>query len=107
MRTEHDVTLDPRMSVGIIKKIVKSFSKPYPLANLYINKNYFIKIDNVNDVDASEYPINWFNLEHGQIISFNENFFTIKVDDGIIRLFSKDSREIKNIKRVHPPTYYL
>jgi methionyl-tRNA formyltransferase len=50
-RTPHDVTLDPRMSVDLIIRTVRSFTLPYPCANL-IFKNKIIKI-----VSAKRAPV--------------------------------------------------
>ena len=42
MRTPHDVTIDLRMPASSIIKLVRSFTLPYPCANLIFNK-YVIK----------------------------------------------------------------
>ncbi|EMN90749.1 formyltransferase family protein [Leptospira weilii] len=108
-RTEDDVTLDPRMTSSMIKRIVRSFSSPYPNANLYYKQNLYIKIENAEEVEEMHLPANWQNLEHGQVLSVTNAFLDLKVDGSVVRLFYMNQFEemLKDVKRIYPPTYYL
>ncbi|EKR74473.1 methionyl-tRNA formyltransferase [Leptospira noguchii] len=108
-RTEDDITLDPRMTASMIKRIVRSFSSPYPNANLYYNHNSYIKIEHAEEVDEIQLPQNWQNLEHGQVLSVTNTFLDLKVDGSVVRLFyiNRVEEVLKDIKRIYPPTYYL
>ncbi|WCL48408.1 formyltransferase family protein [Leptospira sp. GIMC2001] len=106
-RNEHDITLDPRMSVSIVKRIVNSFLEPYPMARLFVKKGTYIKISKAEELSSESYPVNWRNFEHGQILNQKDNSIIFRVDDGMIKLYSKNLYEIENIKRIYPPSFYF
>jgi methionyl-tRNA formyltransferase len=106
-RTVDDVTLDPRMSVSMIKRIVRSFSFPYPGARLYVAQGQHLTIDKALGVDEANLPKNWMNLEHGYIFSLTTNSLIMKVDGGVVELeFRESDLDEKKPKRLHPPSHY-
>jgi len=107
-RTPHDVTLDLRMSADMIIRTVRSFTLPYPCANLLFDK-YVIKI-----VEAALAPIELSfkelqRMEAGKIIEINDKRIRIKADDRIVDLICKDRLPDKLLQAqyIHMPTKYL
>jgi len=109
-RNRHDVTLDPRMSSSMIVNIVNSFSKPYPMARLYVEQEYFLCISSIKIVEAKELPDNWHNFEHGFIFDCNDNRLKMRVEDAVVELTVDEKQVIndslRNVK-IYPPSYYL
>ena len=87
MRTPHDVTLDLRMPADLIMKIVRSFTLPYPCANLIFDK-YVIKIKEVTLMKTEKFGEDLQRIEPGRIISFDSSKITVKTGDKIIELLS-------------------
>ena len=108
MRTPHDVTIDLRMPAFSIIKLVRSFTLPYPCANLIFNK-YIIKIKKVKIVKTERPPEDIQRLEPGRIISVEYSKIIVKAGDNIIELFSINPmpKEIKIAKYIHPPSKYI
>jgi len=109
-RDIHDITIDPRMTSNVIKKIVNSFCYPYPLARLYYQKNSFLKIIKINELSDDECSRNWKDYEHGYIFKVNHNSIDIRVDNMVLNM----EIEVNNIdvkilleKKIHPPAYYF
>ena len=107
-RTSHDVTLDLRMPADLIIRIVRSFTLPYPCANL-IWKKHTIKIEKAKVVKTALLGEELKRIEPGKIISAEDNTINIKVDDEIIELVSIDPipNELLSVKYIHPPSLYI
>ena len=108
MRTPHDVTLDLRMPADLIMKIVRSFTLPYPCANLIFDK-YVIKIKEVTLMKTEKFGEDLQRIEPGRIISFDSSKITVKTGDKIIELLSIDPipKEMTTAKYIHPPSKYI
>jgi len=107
-RTPHDVTLDLRMPADLIIKIVRSFTLPYPCANLIFRQHTIkIKKAKVLKTDLQTEELN--RIEPGKIISAEDNTINIKVDDEIIELVCIDPipNELLSVKYIHPPSMYI
>lgn len=107
-RTPHDVTIDLRMSSSIITRTVRSFSRPYPCANL-IFENHVIKIVRASPVPTEMTGEQIQRIEPGKIILIAGNTIRVKVDDGIIDLECRDKipDDLIKTKYIHPPSKYL
>ena len=108
MRSPHDVTLDLRMHADSILKIVRSFTLPYPCANL-IFENYIIKIKEVAIVKTEKSYEELKRIEPGKIISIENKKIIVKVSDEIISLSIIDSlpKEMLLAQYIHPPSKYI
>lgn len=106
-RNEHDITLDPRMSISILARIIRSFAKPFPEAMLFYNKGLYIRISDYRIIDHTNYPKNWQNFEHGQIVELRKDVLTLRVDDGLLDLYSNEIGKLEGLKRLFPPSYYF
>ena len=107
-RTPHDVTLDLRMPADLITRIVRSFTIPYPCANLIYKKN-IIKIKKAKIVTTNVRVEELQRIEPGRIISADEKTMIVKVDDEIIELVCLDQipEELLSAKYIHPPSKYV
>jgi len=98
--------IDPRMSIDMLKRLIRSFSYPYPCAKL-IYKTDIIKINSFGNIIYNDESI--IRLMHGEVLKIIGKSLFIKVDDGIIELISlydfPDS--IKKAKFIYPPGKYL
>jgi len=107
-RTPHDVTLDLRMPSDLIIRLVRSFTLPYPCANLIFDRTV-IKIENakVAPTDLSDEELQ--RLEPGKIISVNQKTIRVKSDDQILDLTCLDRMpdKLRSAGYIHPPTYYI
>jgi methionyl-tRNA formyltransferase len=108
MRTPHDVTIDLRMPADLIMKIVRSFTLPFPCANLIFD-NYVIKIKEVTLMKTEKYCEDLQRIEPGRIISIDCSKITAKAGDKIIELLSIDPlpKEMTKAKYIHPPSKYI
>ena len=106
-RTPHDVTLDPRMSIDMILRVVCSFSPPYPCANLVFENNV-LKITAARARTDFDGPSSAY-LEHGMITAVSGQTFAFKAEDGIVEVECRDAlpARIKPGARLHPPMHYL
>ncbi len=116
-RSPHDVTLDPRMTTGMVVRTVRSFAPPYPCANLIFGRQ-IIKIERAEAAPVAwqthqrvrgMLPSEWSMLETGRVISVEHQRIRLKVEDGVIDLYAKDPlpAEMSAGKCIHPPTKYL
>lgn len=107
-RTPHDVTLDTRMTGETILRIVRSFSRPYPCANL-IFENYLLKVTAARIVRNLYGADTLRRLEHGKILKANKNKIQIKVEGDIVELTSKDPLPLalRKADYIYPPTKYM
>lgn len=107
-RTPYDVTLDMRMSVDIILRTVRSFTLPYPCANLIFEK-YVIKICRAEAVKDFEMPKYHQFMEHGKIVCIKDKSIRVKVDDGIVDFECVDTVPIELLQAeyIHPPLKYF
>jgi methionyl-tRNA formyltransferase len=106
-RSPHDVTLDPRMTTGMIIRTVRSFAPPYPCANLIFGRQ-IIKIARAEAAPVAG-QAQWSMLETGRVISVERQRIRMKVEDGVVDLYAKDPlpAEMSAGKCIHPPTKYL
>lgn len=107
-RTPHDVTLDLRMSASTIVRTVRSFTQPYPCANLLF-ESILIKVSDADLVQTDVMVESLRRLEPGKIIHIHGKTITVKVDDGLVALTAKDAlpEAILSAKYIHPPSRYL
>lgn len=109
-RSPYDVTIDLRMSADQISRIVRSFSPPYPCANL-IFENYVMKVSSVSiaKIMAGMDKAVLERIEPGKVLAVSEGLVQVKVDDAIIDLFIKTPIPMKlfKTKYIHPPLKYL
>jgi len=107
-RTPHDVTLDLRMSADMIIRTIRSFTAPYPCANL-LYEQCLIKIVDA-EVAPVEIPVDdLMRMEPGKVLDVSETCIRVKANDRIVDLKSKDPlpKEIRQAKYIHPPSRYL
>jgi methionyl-tRNA formyltransferase len=107
-RTPHDITLDLRMPADLIIRIVRSFTLPYPCANL-IWKKHTIKIEKAKVVKTALLGEELKRIEPGKIISAVEKTIIVKVDNEIIELIclAQIPDELLSAKYIHPPSMYI
>ncbi len=107
-RTPADVTLDLRMTSAMIVRIVKSFSLPYPCANL-IFKKHIIKIVKVKLLPGFFLPEKLQRIEPGRIISVKKRKICVKTADEVVELESQKDlpEELASSKYIHPPMFYF
>ena len=108
-RTEHDVTLDPRMSSKMILRIISSFCPPYPGAILRVSNLNQLRVSKGQVVNEEKLPANWQNLEHGFVIDAKANRLAIRVEGSVVQLeLLGSSMKLEQLvgKKIHPPTYY-
>ncbi len=107
-RTVHDVIIDLRMPAEYILRIVRSFSAPYPCANL-IFESFVIKISRAVVLPGLFPQEHLSRLEPGKIVEVSESFIRVKCGDEIVELGTKTSfpEAIKRAKYIHPPTKYF
>lgn len=107
-RTPYDVTLDFRMSAEQIIRTVKSFSLPYPCANL-IFENKVFKVSSAKILPGTWQSERMQRFEPGRIISAKEDRLIVKAADQAVELrFSKPLPEpIKEARHIHPPLKYF
>lgn len=107
-RTPHDVTIDLRLGSLQIERMVRSFTSPYPCANL-VFEDVVIKIREARRVDA-EYPGDTIGrMEPGKVVSVDDRSIRVKTGDGILSLqyLSTLPEKLKKAKCIHPPTKYF
>ena len=107
-KTMADVTLDPRMTILTIDRIVRSFTTPYPCAALII-KGEIIEIvaTRVDDnTFCSQKDLD--RMAHGRIVNVFGKNLVLKVADGLITLVASKKLEstIGSLRHIHPPSYY-
>ena len=101
-RTPHDVTIDPRMSADAIIRMVRSFTRPYPCANLIV-KDTILKVIYARTAKTGE-----TNIEQGKIIKVDGQVITFKADDMIVEAACEHIPEhIAKEKYIYPPSYYI
>jgi methionyl-tRNA formyltransferase len=107
-RTPHDVTIDLRLGSQQIERIVRSFTSPYPCANL-IFEDVVVKICEAQRVDA-EYPGDAIaRMEPGKVVSIDDQFIRVKTADGVVALgyIGDLPKAFRKAKYIHPPTKYF
>jgi len=107
-RTPHDITLDLRMPADLIIRIVRSFTLPYPCANLIFRK-HTIKIEKAKVVKTALQAKELKRIEPGKIISAEENRIIVKVDNEIIELvcLNQIPDELLSANYIYPPSMYI
>ena len=111
-RSEHDISIDPRMSAEIIIRIIRSFCKPYPMARLYIGKDLYLNLVSAKLLKEEKLRKNWVNYEYGHIFKSFRDEIWMKVDKGVILLkvdCSKIEIDLEELKgqKIFPPSYYF
>lgn len=107
-RTPHDVTLDPRMSVDSVVRTVRSFSQPYPCANLILG-DHILKVVDAQPVPPEALSEAAPRLEHGAILVAEGRNLRVKLADGVVQLELAQSlpTELSDAGYLHPPGRYL
>jgi len=107
-RTPYDSLLDPRMPSDLISRLVRSYSPPFPCANLLF-RDFVIPVSKTQIIDSNLSREEIQRIEPGKIISVEGKRLRMKVDDGIIEIESPQNfpAEIHNVKYLHPPMKYL
>lgn len=107
-RTPYDVTLDFRMSAQQIARTVRSFSKPYPCANL-IYENKVFKILSVQIIRRALPLKEMQRFEPGKIISIKGDRLTVKAADQLVELQMSGlvPSSLKEARYIHPPLKYF
>ena len=107
-RTPHDITLDLRMPANLIIRIVRSFTLPYPCANL-IFRTHTLKIKKAKVVKTALQAEELKRIEPGKIINAVENRIIVKVDNELIELvcLAQIPYELLSAKYIHPPSMYI
>ena len=107
-RTPYDSMIDLRMPADLIIRIVRSFTLPYPCANL-IFRQHTIKIKNAKVVKTALQAEELKRIEPGKIISAEENRIIVKVDNKIIELvcLAQIPDDLLSVEYIHPPSMYI
>ena len=111
-RNEHDITIDPRMNPDMIDQIIRSFSKPYPMARLYVKKGVYLNLISAKILQSKVLKKNWINFEHGYLFKSSIDKLWMKVDGAVVELrvdtsqSNIDTKELKG-KKIFPPSYYF
>ncbi len=107
-RTPYDITLDLRMSAETIIRTVRSYTLPYPCANL-VFEGQIVKI-----VKASLAPVKMTDtgirrIEHGKILKADKNIIWVKADDDIVELecLGNIPPELAEAEYIYPPIRYV
>lgn len=94
-RTPKDGEIDWRMSSKRIFDLVRALTIPYIGAHC-ICKNKEVKIwkvEKILDKDVDEYS----NIEPGKVISLENNHFTIKTGDGLVKIINHEFEELPDV----------
>ena len=107
-RTPYDVTLDFRMSADQIIRMVRSYSFPYPCANL-IFENKVLKISSARIMPGILQAQELQRLEPGKIISIKGDQLTVKAADEAVELkmVGPLPDRMNVAKYIHPPMKYF
>ena len=107
-KTPHDITLDLRMPANMIIRIVRSFTLPYPCANL-IFRTHTLKIKKAKVIKTALQVEELKRIEPGKIINAEKNRIIVKVDNELIELvcLAQIPDELLSAKYIHPPSMYI
>jgi methionyl-tRNA formyltransferase len=107
-RDLHDITLDPRMSSAVAKRIVNSFKPPYSGARLYIGVDEYLVITNVQEVTEGDCIDYWVFREHGYVFESHHDHIVVRFDDAVLSLDIHSTLD-RNLagNKLHPPSFYL
>jgi len=107
-RTPDDITLDPRMTVDMIIRTVRSFGLPYPCANLFLGK-HLLKISDARAVKNGRDFKRFKSMEYGRIISMQGRRIRMKADGGIVDLVCKEKipSALLRTRYIYPPSKIL
>ena len=107
-RTEHDITIDFRMSSRSIKNLVRSFGQPFDGCRVLtgvgpLSIESCEILTNITQVDEWQVP--------GKIVFCDENKLVVRSGDGLVRLSIRPSenwRVFRNARErfLHPPSFY-
>ncbi|MGB0909668.1 MAG: formyltransferase family protein [Nitrospirales bacterium] len=107
-RTQHDVTLDLRMSSEAIIRIVRSYAPPFPCANLLF-KSHVLKIHEAIISSEKIALDECERIEPGKIVKIEDTLIRVKTFDEILdlRSYSSIPAELCKAKYIHPPSKYI
>jgi len=95
------------MSVDMAQRIVRSFESPYSQALIYISKENFVTVSDLERVSRFG---NWRLYEHGYVFGYEEGWLFMRFDDGVAALacqLGTDAVVYLTGRSVSPPTFYL
>jgi len=96
-RTEADITIDPRMSMDAIARLVNSYAPPFPGAILRANGTAMRVTAVVNSMALdSEWE------QTGKILARDKQSLLLKVDDGAIVLVGEVPDEFRKLTHILP-----
>jgi methionyl-tRNA formyltransferase len=104
-RTEFDVQIDCRMSCDAIRRLVNSYSAPFPRARL-LTPHASLPID---DATVLKIPRRlWEFNAVGTVLEVNQNTIDIRVDDGVIRLRASEAATLSlhSGDSIPPPAFF-
>ncbi len=103
-RTQDDVKIDCRMSGDAILRLVRSFSAPFPMAQLETAFGPFA----INQVELLDWDREvWIMHSVGSVLEVLNYSMVVRVDDRVIRLHTtKEIVELQVGQDLHPPAYY-
>lgn len=102
-RTIHDITIDFRMSVNSIHRLVKSFLSPFPGAVIATQQGML----SVSHVRRDDYSFkNWRSYTIGSVLACSGRTLSVRVDDGVVTLtcFNDTSGFIREGDSIPPPS---
>lgn len=102
-RTIHDITIDFRMSVDAIDRLVKSYLAPYSGAVIATQHGML----SVSHVRRDDYSFkNWRSYTIGSVLARSERTLSVRVDDGVVVLTCMDeiSGFIREGDSIPPPS---
>lgn len=107
-RNAHDSLIDPRLSIGAIDRIVRSFSPPYPCATLRVG-DHVLSVCSSTQTDFGVDPEDIARMEPGKILDVSTRSLVLKVDDGLVRLVCNDDIPgvVAENKYLFPPSFYM
>ncbi len=103
-RTQDDVKIDCRMSGDAILRLVRSFSDPFPMAQLETS----IGPTTIHNVELLDWDREvWTMQSLGSVLEVSHNSLVVRVDDGVIRLHTTENIIGLDIgESLHPPSFY-
>ena len=94
-RIPEDCTIDPRMSADAIKRLVDSYSKPYPCAKLLIGGKRY-PIEECHILDSAN------NFEYGKVLDMDGDYMSMQAGDGR-SVWIRSTTDFPGVKYIYPP----
>lgn len=95
-RNIHDCIIDPRMGYKTIRRLIASFTAPYPCAKLII-ENKILSIKKCKRISKKD------EFGYGKIIKIKDKFIEFSCKNGILRgyfLYTLNANEISSLSRI-------